>query len=64
MKVRNRAENIQYIASLDEVINFINQAIDCVTYTAYPELNKRQIEKLRDALEIVHEARHAVIYKP
>ena len=64
MKIRNRAENIRYLASLAEADNAISQAIDCLTYTAYPELNKRLIEKLEDALETVHKATRAVVYKP
>jgi hypothetical protein len=57
-------ENSQYIEALDDAVADIGQAIDSITYTAHPEINKRLIEKLEEALETINEAKRAGIFKP
>jgi hypothetical protein len=64
LKVRNRNENACYAEYLKTAIDQINQAIDNVTYTCYPELNQRLIAKLREAADLVEACSHAGIFKP
>lgn len=64
MKVRNKTENSQYIEALNDAVADINQAIDNITYVAHPEVNRRLIEKLEEALETIDEAKRAGIFKP
>ena len=64
MKVRNKSENTRYANHLDIAIDQIAQAIDSITYTAYPEINQKLIEKLEETLDTLTEATHACIFKP
>ena len=64
MKVRNKNENIRYVAHLDVAIDQIQQAIDDITYTAYPELNKRIITKLAEIIPLLDAAKSNGIFKP
>ena len=64
MKIRNRNENINYIDYLETAIDQIQQAIDSVTYTCYPELNRRLIAKLNEAADLIEACAHAGIFKP
>ena len=64
MKVRNRNENENYRDYLEIAIDNVEQAIDSITYSAYPELNRRVIAKLKEAICALDEASEAPIFKP
>jgi hypothetical protein len=64
MKVRNKNDNIRYIDHLEVAIDKIEQAIDNVTYTSYPELNQRLIAKLRTAVDLLEACSHTAVFKP
>ena len=64
MKVRNKNENIRYVTYLDVAIDQIQQAIDNITYTAYPELNKRTTTKLTEVIYLLDAAKSNGIFKP
>lgn len=64
MKIRNKNENQRFIEYLESAIDKAEQAIDSITYTFYPQTNKRTIEKLKKAIEILEEVQEAPIFKP
>lgn len=64
MKIRNKSENVNYIGHLETAIDQIEQAIDSVTYTSYPEINQRLTAKLREAIELLENCSRAGIFKP
>ena len=64
MKVRNTTENKYYRRLLEEAIDRIEQAADSVTYSAYPEINKGLIAKLRKSVYMLEYAMEAGIFKP
>ena len=64
MKIRNKNENAQYVNYLETAIDQLEQAIDSITYSAYPELNKRTIAKLRDVISVLDDTSAAPIFKP
>lgn len=64
MKIRNKNENQNYIKHLKLAIDEAEQAIDNITYTFYPQMNKRTIEKLKKAINILEEAQEMCICKP
>lgn len=64
MKVRNKSENIRYRNHVESAIDEIQQAIDTITYSSYPEINKRIIEKLQNITELMENALDACICKP
>jgi hypothetical protein len=64
MKVRNKNDNIRYVDHLDEAIDKVEQAIDDITYSSYPELNKRLITKLQEVAELLEACSHAAVFKP
>lgn len=64
MKIRNQIEKAPYVAYLKSAMSEVEQAIDSITYTAYPELNKRTIEKLQEVIDLLDKASAACIFKP
>ena len=64
MKVRNKSENINYIDYLETAIDQLEQAIDSITYTSYPEINQRLTAKLKEVINILDACSGAVIFKP
>lgn len=64
MKVRNKNENNRYKNHVESAIDEIEQAIDSITYSCYPDINKRTIEKLKNTIEIMNDALDACIFKP
>lgn len=64
MKIRNKNENHDYTKYLKSAIDEAEQAIDSITYTSYPEMNKRTIEKLKKAIDMMEDALEACIFKP
>lgn len=64
MKIRNKNENYHFIEHLESAVDKAEQAIDNITYTFYPQMNKRTIEKLKKAIEILEEIQEAPIFKP
>lgn len=64
MKVRNKNENVRYIDYLDVAIDQIQQAMDNITYTTYPEMNKRTIAKLAEIISLLSSAQGNAIFKP
>jgi hypothetical protein len=64
MKIRNRNEKVCYAGYLTEATGSIKQAIDNITYLAYPDLNKRTIAKLEEAIRILESAATTPIFKP
>lgn len=64
MKVRTKTENSRYVDFLEEAIDRIEQATDSITYTAYPEINRRLIAKLEEAMCTLEEAMEACTFKP
>lgn len=64
MKVRNKNENIRYRKHIESAMDEIKQAIDSITYSAYPEVNKRTIEKLQNVIKTMDDALDACIFKP
>ena len=64
MKVRNKNEKVAYLNYLAEATDSIKQAIDNITYLAYPDLNKRTAAKLAEAITILEAAAAIPIFKP
>ena len=64
MKIRNKNENNRYKNHIESAIDEIEQAIDTITYSSYPDINKRIIEKLKSAINIMDDAIDACIFKP
>lgn len=64
MKIRNKNENRIFIDHVESAIDKAEQAIDTITYTSYPEMNKRTIEKLKKAIDMMEDALEACIFKP
>ena len=64
MKVRNKNENTWYKNHIESAIDELEQAIDTISYISYPDINKRTIEKLKDAIKIMDDALDACIFKP
>jgi hypothetical protein len=64
MKLRSKIEKAPYVAYLTSAISEVEQAIDSITYTAYPELNKRTIDKLQEIIDLLDKASVACIFKP
>lgn len=64
MKIRNKNENIQFIEHLNTAIDEIKQAIDCITYTSFPEINKRTSTTLKRAIDILENVSRNCIFKP
>lgn len=64
MKVRNKSENINYIDYLETAIDQIEQVIDSITYSSYPEMNQRLAAKLKEAINILDACSEAAIFKP
>lgn len=64
MKVRNKNDNLKYVDHLEEAIDKVEQAIDNITYSSYPELNKRLIAKLQEVAEFLDTCSHAAVFKP
>ena len=64
MKVRNKNENVEYLNHLEIAIDLVQQAIDCITYSAYPEMNRRTIAKLESIINALDTATAAPIFKP
>lgn len=64
MKVRTKTENQRFREHLECAIDKAQQSMDSITYTAYPEMNKRTIEKLKKAIDLMEDALEACIFKP
>ena len=64
MKIRNKNENNRYQKHIESAIDEIEQAIDSITYSCYPNINERTIEKLKNAIKIIDDAFDACIFKP
>ncbi len=64
MKIRNKNENIQFIKHLNNAIDELKQAIDTITYTSYPDINKRTIATLEKAIDIMENVLNNCIFKP
>lgn len=64
MKIRTKADNIRFTEHIESAIDKAQQGIDSITYTSYPEMNKRTIEKLKKAIDMMEDALEACIFKP
>ena len=64
MKIRTKSENYYFNEYIEESIDKAQQAIDSITYPTYPEMNKRTIEKLKKAKDMMEEALKMCIFKP
>ena len=64
MKVRTRSENKRFREHLEYAIDKTQQSVDSITYTAYPEMNKRTIDNLKKAIDLMEDALEACIFKP
>jgi hypothetical protein len=64
MKIRNKKENSAYTGYLKIAIDQIDQAVDSVTYSSYPELNQGVITKLSEAIKLLEACTAAGIFKP
>lgn len=64
MKVRNKNENVRYVDCLETAVDKVQQAIDNITYTSYPELNKRTIAKLEEIVHDLEVATNTCLFKP
>jgi len=64
MKIRNKNENRIFVDHVESAIDKAEQAIDSITYTSYPEMNKRTIEKLKKAIDMMEDALNMCIFKP
>ena len=64
MRIRNKNENQNFIEHLESAVDKAEQAIDNITYTFYPQMNKRTIEKLKKAINILEEVQEMCIFKP
>lgn len=64
MKVRSKNENVRYADYIETAMDYIEQAVDSITYSAYPEMNRRTIAKLKEAISILDAASAAPIFKP
>lgn len=64
MKIRNKNENNQFIKHIKTAIDEMQQAIDSITYTSYPEINSRTIATLNKVVDILENVSKNWIYKP
>ena len=64
MKIRNKNENKKFMENLESAVDKAEQAIDSITYTFYPQMNKRTIERLKKAIDILEEVQEMCIFKP
>lgn len=64
MKIRNKNENSQFAEHLESAIYELKQAIDCITYVSYPEVNQRTIARLRKAIHMINETLNGCVFKP
>lgn len=64
MKIRNKNENVQFARHIKSAIDEIEQAIDTITYTSYPEINQRTIITLKKAIDIMENVLNNCIFKP
>jgi hypothetical protein len=64
MKIRNKNENVRYVNYIENAIAELEEAIDCITYSAYPELNKSTIAKLTEVISLLNNAQSNCIFKP
>lgn len=64
MKIRNKNENIRFTKHIESAIDEIKQAIDCITYESYPDINKRTIATLEKAIDIMENVLNNCIFKP
>lgn len=64
MKVRTKTENQRFREYLESAIDKVEQSMDSITYTAYPEMNKRTIDNLKKAIDLMDDALEACIFKP
>lgn len=64
MKIRNKNENRVFADYLESAIDKTQQAIDSITYSSYPDMNKRTIAELEKAIDIIDKALNTCIFKP
>lgn len=64
MKVRTKTENYNYREYLESAIDKAQQSVDSITYTSYPEMNKRTIDNLKKAISLMEDSLKACIFKP
>ncbi|MBR5604276.1 MAG: hypothetical protein IKW51_08755 [Bacteroidales bacterium] len=64
MKIRNKSENNKYKNHVESAIDEIEQAIDSITYSCYPNINQRLIKELKKTVSIMNDALDACIFKP
>lgn len=64
MKIRNKNENVRYVNYIENAIAELEEAIDCITYSAYPELNKSTIAKLELVIDNLDSISSTPLFKP
>ena len=64
MKIRNKNENTKFNRHIATAIDEIQQAIDSITYTSFPEINRRTIATLEKAINILKNVSKNCIFKP
>lgn len=64
MKIRNKNENKQFAEHLNNAIYEVKQAIDCITYESFPDINKRTVATLGKTIDILENVLKNCIFKP
>ena len=64
MKICNKNENTKFNRHIATAIDEIQQAIDSITYTSFPEINKRTIATLEKVIDILENVSRNCIFKP
>lgn len=64
VKIRNKSENVDYTRYLKAAIDDIKQASDSITYTSFPEVNRRTIAQLKNAISTLEAMMSACVFKP
>lgn len=64
MKICNKNENIRFTKHIESAIDEIKQAIDCITYESFPDINKRTVTTLRKTIDVLENVLKNYIFKP
>ena len=64
MKIRTSNENYSYMENLESAIGKVQEAISCISYSSYPNINEDTIEQLKKAIDLMEYGLIRNIYKP
>ena len=64
MKIRTQNENHSFIENLESAIGKTQEAINNISYSSYPNINKEAIIKLETVINTMEEVLEMAIFKP